>query len=423
LAVENGVYLDLDFPIGSAIEIKVFDTLNPESEVVAGPIYISPYDWVEVTDALPFSARDGSGLLNFDNRLWLLGGWDPPNHPPHYTHSEVWTSTDGATWSYVLDAPWPARHCGGWIAGDDAMWVVGGDPQSNCLTDVWKSEDGTEWIQVLDAIPGYVPRHMANYAWFNNAIIMYGGEKCSLGGTSEVWTSSDGSSWEQLPDAPWSGRGMQLNYCVDDDGWLWMLGGSNEFSRRSYNEVWKTQNGIDWILVNDNAPWMGRYWHTVAWFDNKMWLLAGSATSLEQNDVWYSSDGVEWFEFKSGTGNWPAGSRHAQSTTVYNNALWYMCGINTNNVWKIVNTTATDIDTGISDQPSLSVYPNPGAGYFTVQLPGNFSGNVSVFDPTGMEILIVNPQSPVVDIDLSQYADGVYLLKYGWLPAIKLIKM
>jgi len=112
--------------------------------------------------------------------------------------------------------------------------------------------------------------------------------------------------------------------------------------------------------VNSSAPWAGRYWHTVAWFDGKMWVMGGVATGVEMNDVWYSSDGINWFELKSATGNWPAGSRHAQSTTVFDNALWYMCGIATNNAWKIYNTSLPDrVEENKLNEGKSGFFPNP----------------------------------------------------------------
>ncbi|MBK6525209.1 MAG: hypothetical protein IPG07_06395 [Crocinitomicaceae bacterium] len=331
MAYESYTYIDMSYPAGTTVEVRVSDFTNHAITQSSGVLSVSEYDWVEVAGTLPFNAKDGSGLVSFQNKMWLLGGWDPPHHMPMNTHSEVWSSTDGVNWVFETTAPWPARHAAAWLVSEDAMWVIGGDPQSGCLTDVWKSTDAINWTQTNAAIPGFVIRNNPNYAVVNNELMIYGGEQCSGDALNDVWTSADGITWTQLPNAPWPGRGMQINSCVDGTGQLWMLGGSNESDRRSYNEVWKSADGITWTLVNESAPWSGRFWHTVAWFDNKMWLMGGMATGSEMNDVWYSEDGITWKELKSTTGNWPAGTRHAQSTTVYDNALWYMCGISTNN--------------------------------------------------------------------------------------------
>src|SRR5688572_3537209 len=37
------------------------------------------YEWQPVTMNAPWAARDGAGILSFQGKLWLLGGWNPGN--------------------------------------------------------------------------------------------------------------------------------------------------------------------------------------------------------------------------------------------------------------------------------------------------------------------------------------------------------
>lgn len=417
MAYECYTYINMIYSPGTTIEVRVSDYNDPTLTQSTGAFVVSEYDWEEVSSTLPFNAKDGAGLVSFQNKMWLLGGWDPPFHPPNYTHSEVWSSTDGANWTYETSAPWPARHCAGWLVSDSAMWVIGGDPQSGCLTDVWKSSDGTNWIQTTNSILGYAIRNNPNYSYANGKMFMYGGEQCSAGPLNDVWSSTDGITWNQLPNAPWTGRGMQINSCVDSSGQLWMLGGSNEGTRRSYNEVWKSADGIHWTLVNESAPWRGRYWHTVAWFDNKIWLMGGMATGSEMNDVWYSQDGITWYEFKSTTGNLPANTRHAQSTTVYDNALWYMCGIASNNAWKIINTNSSLVAESIQkNKLGIRVFPNPANEILTLSFPSNVNQFhcIQVYNLLGELIKNIEITSLVTTCifttDISDFSPGIYFV-------------
>ena len=426
MAYENGFYFNLSpYPIGTILEFKISDKIDTSINQLSGAFTISPYDWVSVQSSLPFSPRDGAGLLNFKNKMWLLGGWDPPYHPPNYTHSEVWSSTDGVTWNFETTALWPARHLSAWLTDSLNMYVIGGDPQSGCLTDVWKSADGNTWIQLEDTIPGYVKRNNPNYAYANNKFYLFGGEQCSATGISEVWESTDGNTWNQLPDAPWSGRGMQINSCVDDLGQIWMLGGSNEGDRRSFNEVWKTSDGISWTLVNASAPWAGRYWHTTAWFDNKLWVMAGMATAIEMSDVWYSEDGITWHELKSTTGNWPIETRHGQSATVFDNAIWYMCGIISNNAWKIINTTSPTNVAQISQMnDTYAIFPNPANA--TLNIKSNNAtpiGNYEIYNVMGTIIAAGNASESNIQIDISKLSNAMYVIQFLHVnQSIKFIK-
>ena len=431
MAYECYTYINMTYATGTTVEVRVSDFNNPTLSQSSGVFLVSEYDWVEVDSSLPFNSKDGSGLLSFKNKMWLLGGWDPPYHPPMNTHSEIWSSTTGANWTFETSAPWPARHCAAWLVSDSAMWVIGGDPQSGCLTDVWKSTDGVNWIQTTAAIPGYTIRNNPNYAYANGNLIVFGGEQCSGNPLTDVWTSTDGINWNQLPNAPWKGRGMQINTCVDNSGQIWMLGGSNEGTRRSYNEVWKSTDGINWTLVNESAPWSGRYWHTVAWFDNKIWLMGGMATGLEMNDVWYSEDGIIWKELKSTTGNWPSSTRHAQSTTVYDNALWYMCGIATNNAWKIVNTSTVGVHKTLDSNISgLKLFPNPALDKITLMFPSSIgeTNTVQIYNPVGSIVyemkMRANTSTVTTNIDISEFISGVFLVKINNNPimTMKFIK-
>ncbi len=409
IALENYIYIDMSFTPGTTVEVRVEDRADSTKFQQSGQFIVSPYNWTEVADELPFPAKDGSGLVAFKNKMWLLGGWDPPFHEPNYTHNEVWSSSDGENWNFETHAAWPPRHCAAWLSNADNIWVIGGDPQSGCLTDVWNSSDGINWVQIIDTIPGYPKRNMPNYAILNDKLTLFGGEQCSGLGLNDVWQSDSGESWEKLPDAPWSGRGMQINSCVDDNGFMWMLSGANEGERRPFNEVWNTADGITWNLINPSAPWMGRYWHTVAWFDNNIWVMGGITAGIELNDVWYSPDGINWRELKTTTGNLPEGTRHAQSTTVFDNALWYMCGISTNNVWKITNQFNEIPITEFSAPPRLAISPNPTTNKCLIQLEENDIGKNYIITNTLGEIIKYGKVNSVQQIiDLSNLNAGLF---------------
>ena len=88
------------------------------------------YRWEQVTMTAAFAPRDGAGALTFAGKMWLLGGWNPGDKVnfPRICNSEVWSSTDGHTWTEVNEqAPWEGRHTAG--------WVVAGN---NMQPDVWK---------------------------------------------------------------------------------------------------------------------------------------------------------------------------------------------------------------------------------------------------------------------------------------------
>ena len=317
-----------------------------------------PYRWQCITENAAFAPRDGAGALVHKNRMWLLGGWNPGDKVnfPTDCNSEVWTSVDGAAWDLVnRAAPWEGRHTAGYAVHDGRMWIVGGDTiQGRYQNDVWSSVDGVTWQQHHDDVP-WGPRGLHYTVAFDGRIWIMGGqtmpnfapgaEDCFY---HDVWCSQDGADWQRVcADAPWNPRGM-IGGCAVLNGRIWLLGGGtydthDHPDRIFYSDVWSTADGVNWECHTEAAPWHSRQYHDVAVFDDRLWVMEGYyigpglgiPDSGNRNDVWYSSNGVDWHELPDTP--WPA--RHAASPFVHNDALWMVAGNNmTSDAWKLTKT-------------------------------------------------------------------------------------
>jgi Concanavalin A-like lectin/glucanases superfamily len=396
------------FPIGTEIEVRLRDRHNPAIEARTGTFIMSEYAWENMVPVLPFTARDGSGLLNYNGFMWLIGGWDPPHHAANNnTHSEIWRSSDGITWDSLGEAQWLGRHVSGWVVHDSAMWVIGGDPQSGNLRDVWRSTDGINWTQVLDTIPNVNPlRTMHMVASLGGNLLYMGGNPATYinENLSEVFSSPDGINWTRQPDAPWSGRGAVLNLqqTVDDQDTLWMLGGGRLWDRRCWNDVWKTGDGITWERVLESAPWDPRYWHSTSYFDGKLWLIGGVVEQTDAADVWYSENGIDWHELMHS----PFMARHAASATTYDNALWLMCGIISNDVWRLRNRSGNSTGMpALADAPTPLLFPNPTTGALRATMDFR---SAEVFDLGGKPVRQFGAGRA---LDLAGLPAGVYVVR------------
>ncbi|HEX2901581.1 MAG TPA: LamG-like jellyroll fold domain-containing protein [Bacteroidia bacterium] len=396
----------LPFGVGTEVDLRIQDHFNPGEQTIV-KFRMSTYKWELVDDSLPFTPRDGVGMLNYDGKLWLLGGWDPPYHASNdYTHSEVYNSVDGIHWNYLGDAPWRGRHDSGWLVHDSAIWVVGGDYQSGAMRDVWRTTDGINWTQILDTIPNVNPLvYTPLTASFKGEMYFMGGQPYGgshAGNSQQVRRSPDGLNWTRLPDAPWLGRGMVANSVIDDQDSLWILGGGRELDRRCYNDVWKTGDGVNWEQVLEAAPWDPRYWHNMAYFDHKMWVMCGVVEQTNAADIWYSSDGRNWYELK----NPPFEARHAASATVFDNSLWLMCGITTNDSWRL-----RDVNAPLSAPRQLVLpdqiqwYPNPTGDRVNASM--RFESAL-VINGLGQTVRAVDAGQ---QIDLSDLPAGAYLVR------------
>jgi hypothetical protein len=305
------------------------------------------YEWTCVTEQAAFAARDGAGALVFNDRMWLLGGWNPGDKVnfPRICNSEVWSSTDGALWQLeTLSAPWEGRHTAGYVVHSGSMWIVGGDcNQGHYQNDVWRSDDGLTWENITNHVP-WGERALQHVVAFRDRIWVMGGQTMPLFAPApeffynDVWCSEDGANWDRvLEHAPWSPRGMIGGAVVFNDR-MWLVGGGTYDTpqtptRQFFNEVWSTADGITWEQHGDSTPWLPRQYHEVAVFDGKMWVLEGYVRDIgNTNDVWFSSDGITWHEVP----RTPWAPRHAASVFVYDDALWMVAGNNmTPDVWKL----------------------------------------------------------------------------------------
>ncbi|NPV09206.1 MAG: hypothetical protein HPY83_14765 [Anaerolineae bacterium] len=309
------------------------------------------YEWTPVTLEAPFAPRDGAGALSFRGRMWLLGGWNPRDkvHFPRICNSEVWSSADGLDWRLETpQAPWEGRHTAGYAVHRGRMWIVGGDAnQGHYQNDVWNSDDGIHWDLVCDRVP-WADRVLHCTVVHDGRIWVMGGQSMPLKVPgpdvfyNDVWCSEDGVAWQRIMEhAPWPSRGMIGGSAVLR-GRMWLLGGGTYDTpttptRRFYQDVWSSPDGIEWTKHVESASWAARQYHEVAVWDGKLWVLEGYDGYGNRNDVHYSTDGVNWHELP-GT---PWAPRHAASVFVHDGALWVVAGNNMfSDVWKLTRRGA-----------------------------------------------------------------------------------
>jgi hypothetical protein len=327
-----------------------------------------PYGWVPVTLAAPFAPRDGAGALVYRGKMWLIGGWNPLEKDraffPRTCNNEVWNSVDGRDWTLVKPGTfgtsafdpvndWEGRHTAGYAVFRDRLWIVCGDAnQKHYQPDIWNSIDGRTWTRVnAGREPPWMPRVLQHTVVFNDAIWVMGGQtltKFAPDNTPErfyndIWRSEDGVKWERIEPVGemWNPRGM-IGGAAVLNGRMWLLGGGTYNTpmtptRKYFNDVWSTSDGVHWTCHTRSAPWLPRSYHDVAVFDGKLWILEGAypragERACNQNDVWYSADGVTWTELP-GT---PWKPRHAASVFVHRDALWLVAGNNMeSDVWRL----------------------------------------------------------------------------------------
>ncbi|MDD2717294.1 MAG: SUMF1/EgtB/PvdO family nonheme iron enzyme [Candidatus Wallbacteria bacterium] len=328
--IENDIYTASSDTGSAALtasysESGVTKTADFNISIVSSPIV----NWYQATDNVPWNGREGNTTLVFYDKMWIIGGadWEGSNT----LFNDVWYSSDGVSWTQAnANSAWSARCGHTSLVFNNKMWVLGGwdGTQKN---DVWSSTDGVNWVQVT-ANAAWCARSGHTSLVFDNKMWIIGGNYYDQtlpdnNKKNDVWYSSDGITWTQATaHAGWSERFFHSSVVFDNKMWV-IGGGNNSVGWPIYNDVWYSTDGANWTLAAANAGWGIRSSHSSVVFDNKMWVIGGYSINNICNDVWYSTDGVDWFPTNSSRIWTPRGG----TSIVFNNKMWIMGG--KNSVW------------------------------------------------------------------------------------------
>jgi hypothetical protein len=299
------------------VEIPTLTKLNINTDSANSP---QTGSWVKLVNETPFTPRDTSEGVVFQDKLWLSNGY---YHAGILTR-DLWSSPDGINWSLVSDKTPYDGYCE-MVTFKDRIWAI--------KNSIWSSADGKEWKQELEETPfggrGY------------GELIVHNDKLWQLGSGNDVWSSEDGIQWSQVTDnTPYGDR--SATGVASFNGRLWVIGGrlvqKNDPPEKGYpdyttlNDVWSSEDGTNWTQVTEHAPWPPRMWSISEVYDNKLWVIGGFSNVNHENlgDVWYTEDGVTWQEFKSDPS---FSARHEPTCYVFQNSLWVVAG----NSWPVLN--------------------------------------------------------------------------------------
>ncbi|MDI6840857.1 MAG: T9SS type A sorting domain-containing protein [bacterium] len=161
--------------------------------------------------------------------------------------------------------------------------------------------------------------------------VVYDGKMWVIGGSegwakqmkNDVWWSMDGVTWiEATPSAEWSQRAHHAS--VVYNGKMWVMGGTDLNNPPQYNrnDVWWSTDGVAWFQATANADWTGGDLFSATVFDGKMWILGGNDNGTVLYDVWYSTNGVNWTR----AADFGGFVRNSNPLVEYDSKMWVLGG-------------------------------------------------------------------------------------------------
>jgi hypothetical protein len=234
-----------DIPEPAGIDLPIQGIMAGEMLIVAnnGALYESSdgISWKQQLPIMPTGKRNAAGSIVFNNRFWVLGGYEYKEDENDVLHNDVWSSSDGMVWRREAEnAGWEPRQLFNAVVNfNGKMWIIGGGYTS------------------------YYP------------FIAY----------NDVWSSLDGVQWQkELASAPWEKRVWHSATVYKNR--IWLLGGyQSEPESKNLGDVWYSCNGKDWKKLETEHSWSPRHAMSVYVYKDRMWIAGGNPWPLE-NDVW-----------------------------------------------------------------------------------------------------------------------------------------
>jgi hypothetical protein len=171
-----------------------------------------------------------------------------------------------------------------------------------------------------------------------------GGDTSQKHFQDDVWSSEDGVNWDLVDEhAPWTPRVFQ--YVATHRDRIWVMGGQTllkhvpDAKELYFNDVWCSEDGARWDRVTEHAPWSARGMiGGSAVFRGRIWLLGGGTFENPgrpirtfHNEVWSTDDGVRWQQHSRDV---PWLNRQFHEVAVFDDKLWVMEGFRLNyNLW------------------------------------------------------------------------------------------
>lgn len=232
---------------------------------------------------------------------------------------------------------WKARDAQTVITFNNEMYLFGGlngnasvEPngtvkywESEYFNDIWKTADGVNWTKISDKAPWGKSRSMSAVVFNNSLYVFCGWNADTYKYNNSVWKSDDGINWVTVKpvNSKFPEREGQVALVYNDR--IWIFGGVNFATRETYNDVWTSSDGIEWQEVSKTSPWTARYDHAMSIFQDKMYLTGGLhiGTHKTESEVWVTTDGINW---EKRVPQWP--SRHGHISLTYNDSLWIIGG-------------------------------------------------------------------------------------------------
>jgi hypothetical protein len=306
-----------------------------EATSIPPTVGVSSGKWHKFTGHMPYSVTFYS-LFTFRDSLWLMG---PPDssHAPGNPPNSLSVSANGSDWA-VRPQPAPLPfHADQITVMRDSLWAIGmisgmdsaKDSVWNGLT-LWASADGSHWAQVRERLP-------MDYRWGFSLIVLrdslwmlHGNTYDGPSRNADPWHTGDGKTWIRGDAAQDQGFDGATFTAFQDK--IVAIGGSTPpIDRRANKSVLISASATEWTAHPAPTGLLPRWNHGAAVHGGKLWVVGGTPAEYYNgsgivpalSDVWSSEDGIAW---KLIDGHAPFQGRANPIVVSWKGKLWVVGG-------------------------------------------------------------------------------------------------
>lgn len=215
-------------------------------------------------------------------------------------------------WTKLLDsAAWKKSYNFQLFSCRDTLWTFHTDGN-------WFSTDGKNWIKSLltNSISNLA---FLDYVWFKDAMLGLGhfeGNIEHFTFSTKIYQTSHFTSWTVLSAKSNLPHRFFYHPFIFDNK-IWIVGGEDKNGK--YADIWNSPDGVSWTKQRDTTTLGKRSGSQVVLLNNRLFLL--------DNDVWSSSNGLDWEKV---TGEIVTGEQvFGYAALVFDNKIWLL-GCNRN---------------------------------------------------------------------------------------------
>lgn len=245
--------------------------------------------WTQVsTGGNIFSPRNGHQVVVFNNKIWVIGGFTDGGRS-----DEIWSSANGATWTKASTTGiFTPRADHRAVVFNNKIWVVGGSDGS-MKNEVWSSADGLAWTQETTSGSIFSARSGHTLTVFNGSMVLIGGAELNsqqlLQHKNDIWTSTDGVNWTEISVSGSLFLPRWIHGAIVHKNLLWVIGGDDETGNR-FDDVWTSADGgMTWTQQMANPIFDVRDQMALFLLDSKLWVSGGSNNNGILTDIWVTN--------------------------------------------------------------------------------------------------------------------------------------